>query len=59
MDMRMDTATPLISRAGAGCKAPKAVHFVVAADIPRSETGKVKRHELEKTLTGERELRRC
>lgn len=41
-----------LCRAGiAGYKVPKAVHFVSASDIPCSETGKVKRHELEKRLT--------
>ena len=34
----------------AGYKIPKDVRFVDAAAIPRSETGKVKRHELEKLL---------
>jgi len=34
----------------AGYKLPKAVHFLDAAEIPRSETGKIKRHELEKRL---------
>lgn len=34
----------------AGYKIPKVVRFVEPADIPRSETGKVKRHELEKMV---------
>jgi fatty-acyl-CoA synthase len=34
----------------AGYKLPKAVHFITAAELPRSETGKIKRHELEKRL---------
>jgi fatty-acyl-CoA synthase len=34
----------------AGYKLPKAVHFLEAAEIPRSETGKIKRHQLEKRL---------
>ena len=34
----------------AGYKLPKAVHFISAAELPRSETGKIKRHELEKRL---------
>ena len=34
----------------AGYKIPKSVHFVESTDIPRSETGKVKRHELEKMV---------
>ncbi len=34
----------------AGYKIPKLVRFVNSSEIPRSETGKVKRHELEKML---------
>lgn len=34
----------------AGYKVPKAVRFVLSTDIPRSETGKVKRHDLEKLV---------
>lgn len=34
----------------AGYKLPKAVHFITTAELPRSETGKIKRHELEKRL---------
>lgn len=34
----------------AGYKVPKAVRFVSSTDIPRSETGKVKRHDLEKMV---------
>ena len=36
----------------AGYKLPKDVRFVDAADIPRSETGKIKRYELERMLDG-------
>lgn len=35
----------------ASYKLPKSVHFISAAEIPRSETGKIKRHELEKRLS--------
>jgi fatty-acyl-CoA synthase len=38
----------------ANYKLPKAVRFVADADLPRSTTGKVKRHELEQVLTAER-----
>jgi acetyl-CoA acetyltransferase len=38
----------------AGYKVPKDVKFVADADIPRSTTGKVKRHELESWLLAER-----
>ena len=34
----------------AGYKVPKSVRFVNSPDIPRSETGKVKRHDLEKMV---------
>ncbi len=34
----------------ANYKIPKVVRFVTSAEIPRSETGKVKRHDLEKML---------
>lgn len=33
-------------------KVPKEIHFVTDADLPRSTTGKIMRHELEKRLTG-------
>ncbi len=33
-------------------KRPKEVHFISARDFPRSTTGKVQRHELEKQITG-------
>lgn len=36
----------------AGYKLPKEVHFIAAADMPRSETSKVKRFELEQRLRG-------
>ena len=38
----------------AGYKVPKDVRFVANEDIPRSTSGKVKRHELESRLVGER-----
>jgi len=38
----------------AGYKVPKDVKFVADADIPRSTSGKVKRHELESWLLAER-----
>ena len=38
----------------AGYKVPKDVRFVADEDIPRSTSGKVKRHELESRLVGER-----
>ncbi len=34
----------------ASYKLPKEVHFISEADMPRSETSKIKRHELEKRL---------
>ena len=37
----------------ANFKLPKDVRFVASADLPRSTTGKVKRHELEKVLNDE------
>ena len=38
----------------AGYKVPKDVRFVADADLPRSTSGKVKRHELEQLLIEER-----
>jgi fatty-acyl-CoA synthase len=37
----------LCRKALAGYKRPKAVHFIDAAAMPRSETGKILREELE------------
>ena len=37
----------------AGYKVPKDVRFVADADLPRSTSGKVKRHELEQLLIEE------
>jgi acyl-coenzyme A synthetase/AMP-(fatty) acid ligase len=37
----------------AGYKVPKDVRFVADADLPRSTSGKVKRHELEQLLIQE------
>jgi acyl-CoA synthetase (AMP-forming)/AMP-acid ligase II len=36
----------------AGYKRPKQIHFIGPADFPRSTTGKIQRHEVEKWLTG-------
>jgi fatty-acyl-CoA synthase len=36
----------------AGYKQPKAIHFVAPADLPRSTTGKIQRHEVEAWLKG-------
>ncbi len=36
----------------AGYKLPKEIHFVNAADFPRSSTGKIQRHEVEKKWLG-------
>ena len=36
----------------AGYKRPKAIRFIALDDLPRSTTGKIQRHELEKRLTG-------
>lgn len=36
----------------AGYKMPKEIRFVNAADFPRSSTGKIQRHEVEKWLSG-------
>ncbi len=36
----------------AGYKRPKGIHFVGVDDLPRSTTGKIKRHEVEKWLIG-------
>ena len=38
----------------AGYKIPKDVRFIANEDIPRSTSGKVKRHELERRLVEER-----
>jgi acyl-CoA synthetase (AMP-forming)/AMP-acid ligase II len=38
----------------AGYKLPKAVRFVADAELPRSTTGKIKRHELEERLAAEK-----
>jgi fatty-acyl-CoA synthase len=38
----------------AGYKIPKAVKFVAYEDIPRSTSGKVKRHDLERQLCTDR-----
>ena len=38
----------------AGYKQPKAVHFIGVEELPRSTTGKIQRHELEKRLGEER-----
>ena len=35
----------------AGYKRPKGVRFIALDDMPRSTTGKIQRHELEKRLT--------
>jgi fatty-acyl-CoA synthase len=35
----------------AGYKRPKIVHFIALDDLPRSTTGKIQRHELEKRLS--------
>ncbi len=37
----------------AGYKQPKQIRFVSIDDLPRSTTGKIQRHEVEKWLTGE------
>ncbi len=37
----------------AGYKLPKALHSIALADLPRSSTGKIQRHELEKRVTRE------
>jgi fatty-acyl-CoA synthase len=37
----------------AGYKRPKAVHFIAADELPRSTTGKIQRHELEKWLSAD------
>jgi len=34
----------------AGYKQPKEIHFVAASELPRSASGKIQRHELEKRL---------
>lgn len=34
----------------AGYKIPKEVRFVAEADLPRSTTGKIQRHEVERLL---------
>ena len=34
----------------AGYKQPKEIHFIAASDLPRSASGKIQRHELEKRL---------
>ena len=35
----------------AGYKQPKEIYFVAAHELPRSASGKIQRHELEKRLT--------
>ena len=45
-----DTVIALCRGAIAGYKVPKRVYFIDASDMPRSETGKIKRHDLEKML---------
>jgi len=47
------TAEELIARCRAelaGYKRPKEIHFVAVEDLPRSTTGKIQRHEVEKWL---------
>jgi len=39
----------------AGYKQPKAIRFIPFEDLPRSTTGKIQRHEVEKWLEGEGE----
>ena len=40
-----------LCRAGlAGYKQPKGIHFIALEDFPRSVTGKIQRHELERRL---------
>jgi fatty-acyl-CoA synthase len=39
----------------ASYKLPKAIRIVAECDLPRSTTGKVKRHELEAVLKAERD----
>jgi fatty-acyl-CoA synthase len=41
----------LCRRALAGYKRPREIHFVGFDDFPRSTTGKILRHEMEKRLT--------
>lgn len=43
----------------ASFKVPRAVHFLTAADLPRSASGKVMRHEVEQTLAMARPARAC
>ena len=48
------TADELLARCRdqlAGYKRPKQIFFVPAEDLPRSTTGKIQRHEVEKWLT--------
>ena len=47
-----DTLIALCRQHIAGYKVPKEVHFVADAELPRSTTGKIMRHELEKRMTG-------
>ncbi len=49
-----DTALFALCRAElAGYKQPKAIHFIAEAELPRSASGKILRHELERRVRGE------
>jgi fatty-acyl-CoA synthase len=41
----------------AGYKQPKEIHFIEASDLPRSASGKIQRHELEKRLDPSRGIK--
>ena len=50
IELDVDDLLAGLRRHLAGYKVPKAVHLVAEADLPRSTTGKIQRHEVERWL---------
>ena len=53
-DLTTDDLSQQCRAALAGYKQPKQIQFVALGDLPRSTTGKIQRHEVEKWLTDTR-----
>lgn len=51
--LTIDHLAEMCREALAGYKQPKQIHFVALDDFPRSATGKIQRHEVEKWITSE------
>lgn len=50
IELDVDDLLAVLRRHLAGYKVPKAVYLVAEADLPRSTTGKIQRHEVERRL---------